>query len=92
MGGLHTINGCACQIALARALYLRWGREIGVDAKEAELYTVDQGRPGTTLGAARWRKDWAKVSSELTQDRRAWSASIRLVMSAQPAPGKCRHK
>ncbi len=27
-------------------------------------------------GNARWRKDWVKVSSELAQDRRAWSASV----------------
>ncbi len=27
------------------------------------------------FGYARWRKDWAKVSYELAQDRRAWSAS-----------------
>ncbi len=36
----------------------------------------DQARPGAPLrtrvcGFARWRKDWAKVSSEFAQDRRA---------------------
>ncbi len=31
---------------------------------------------------ARWRQDWVKVSSELTQDRRAWSASVRDVVNA----------
>ncbi len=34
------------------------------------------------FGHARWRKDWVKVSSELAQDRRAWSASGR--MPTQP--------
>ncbi len=29
------------------------------------------------FGCARWRRDRMKVSSELTQDRRAWGASIR---------------
>ncbi len=29
------------------------------------------------FGYARWRKAWAKVPSELAQDRRAWSASVR---------------
>ncbi len=45
------------------------------------------------FGHARWRKDWVKVSSELAQDRRAWSASVRdVVMPAQPALGECRRK
>ncbi len=35
---------------------------------------------------------WAKVYIEVTQDHRVWGASIRLVMPAQPASGKCRHK
>ncbi len=26
---------------------------------------------------AQWRKNWVKVSSELTQDRRAWVVPIR---------------
>ncbi len=29
------------------------------------------------FGHARWGQDWVKVSSELAQDRRAWSASVR---------------
>ncbi len=33
---------------------------------------------------ARWRKDWVKVSSELTQDRLAWSASIGDAGSTRP--------
>ncbi len=42
---------------------------------------------------ARWRKDWMKVSSELAQDRQAWSTSIRdVVMPAQSASDECRHK
>ncbi len=32
-----------------------------------------------------------KVSSELTQDRRAWG-SFTMVMSTQPVLGECRHK
>ncbi len=41
---------------------------------------------------ARWRKDWVKVSNELAQDRRAWSASVRDVVNAigdtgSPRPG-----
>ncbi len=34
------------------------------------------------FGYARWRKDWVNVSSELAQDRRAWSASVRDVVNA----------
>ncbi len=29
-----------------------------------------------------WRTDWAKVSSELAENRRAWGASIRDVVNA----------
>ncbi len=32
------------------------------------------------FGHARWRKEWVKVSSELAQDRRTWSASVRDVV------------
>ncbi len=43
----------------------------------------DQGGPGPRIfGHARWSKDWEKVSSELAQDRRAWSASVRYVVKA----------
>ncbi len=31
---------------------------------------------------ARWKEDWVKVSSELAQDRRAWSASARDVANS----------
>ncbi len=34
------------------------------------------------FGHARWRKDWVKVSSELTRERRAWGASVRDVVSS----------
>ncbi len=34
------------------------------------------------FGYARLRKDWVKVSSELTQDRRALSASVRDVVNS----------
>ncbi len=34
------------------------------------------------FGHARWRKGWVKVSSELAQDRRAWSASVGDVVNA----------
>ncbi len=46
------------------------------------------------FGQARWRQDWVKVSSELAQDRRAWSASVRDVVNAirDAAPGECRRK
>ncbi len=48
------------------------------------------------FGYARWRKDWAKVSTELTQDGRAWGASIRDVANSigdvgSTRPGECRH-
>ncbi len=47
----------------------------------------DQGRPRTALWTTSLRsrtmeKNWTKVSSELAQDRRAWSASVRDVVNA----------
>ncbi len=39
---------------------------------------------------ARWRKDWVKVSSEVAQDRRAWSASDRDVVNAVGDAGSTR--
>ncbi len=42
------------------------------------------------FGHARWRKDWVKVSSELAQDRRAWSASVRDVVNAVGDAGSTR--
>ncbi len=42
-------------------------------------------------GHARWRKDWAKMSKELAQDRRAWSASVlRYVVKAIGDVGSTR--
>ncbi len=34
------------------------------------------------FGHTQWRKDWAKASSELAQDRRAWSTSVRGVINS----------
>ncbi len=34
------------------------------------------------FGHARWRKDWVEVSSELAQDRQAWSAFVRDVVNS----------
>ncbi len=46
---------------------------------------------------ARWRKDWVKASSELTQDRRARGASVRDVGNSiddagSTCPGECQRK
>ncbi len=46
---------------------------------------------------ARWRKDWVKVQSELAQDPRAWSASVRDVVNSindagSTHSGECRSK
>ncbi len=42
------------------------------------------------FGHARWRKDKVKASSELAQDRRAWSASIRDVVNSIDDAGSTR--
>ncbi len=42
------------------------------------------------FGHAQGRKDWVKVSSALTQDRRAWSASVRDVANAIDDAGSTR--
>ncbi len=62
-----------------------WLRRYGRPAKDMGYH--DQGRPGTDLWTARLRprtmeKGLVKVSSELAQDRRAWSASVRDVVNA----------
>ncbi len=42
------------------------------------------------VGHAQWRKGWLKVSSELAQDRRAWSASVRDVVNTIGDAGSIR--
>ncbi len=42
------------------------------------------------FGHARWRKDSVKVSSELAQDRRPWSASVRDVVNSIGNGGSTR--
>ncbi len=42
------------------------------------------------FGHARWRKDWVEVWSELAQDRRAWSASVRDMVLAVGDAGSSR--
>ncbi len=58
-------------------------RRTGVQLKtatiKADLETLSGPR---VFGLALWRKDWVKVSSELTQDRPAWSASILDVVNS----------
>ncbi len=73
-----------------------WHRRAGGQLKtwdttiKADLEPISGSR---VFGYAQWRKDWVKVSSELAQDRRAWSASVRDVVSAVgDAPGECRRK
>ncbi len=62
-----------------------WRRRAGGQLKtwatsiKADLEPISGPR---VFGHARWRKDWVKVSSELAQDRRAWSASARDVVNA----------
>ncbi len=46
---------------------------------------------------AQWREDWVKVPSELAQDRRAWSSSVRDVANSvgyagSTRPGECRYE
>ncbi len=62
-----------------------WRRRAGGQLKtwattiKADLEPISGPR---VFGHARWRKDCVKVSSELAQDRRAWSASLRDVVNA----------
>ncbi len=42
------------------------------------------------FGHARWKQDCVKVSSELAQDRRAWSASVRDVVNTVGDAGSTR--
>ncbi len=51
---------------------------------KADLEPISRPR---IFGHARWRKDWVKVSSDLAQDRRVWSASVRDVVNSIGAAG-----
>ncbi len=70
-----------------------WRRRAGGQLKtwatttKADLKPISRPR---VFGHARWRKDWVKVSSELVQDRRAWSASIRDVVNSIGDAGSTR--
>ncbi len=86
--GLHSAR--RLQGELIKALLLptpprTWRRRAGGQLKTwTNTIKVDQ-EPLSgprVFGHARWRKDWVKVPSELTQDRRAWSASVRDVVNA----------
>ncbi len=73
-----------------------WRRRAGGQLKtwattiKADLEPISGPR---VFGHERWRKDWVNVCSELAQDRRAWSASVRDVVNALVnAPGECRRK
>ncbi len=71
----------------------KWRRRAGGQLKtwattiKADLEPISGPRD---FGYARWRKDWVKVSSELSQDRRAWSASVRDVVNAVGDAGSTR--
>ncbi len=70
-----------------------WRRRTGGQLKtwasttEADLEPISEPR---VFGHARWRKDWVKVFSELAQDRRTWSASVRDVVNAIGDTGSTR--
>ncbi len=70
-----------------------WRRRAGAQLKtwattiKADLEPISGPR---VFGHARWRKDWVKVSSELAQDRRAWSSSVRDVVNAIGDAGSTR--
>ncbi len=70
-----------------------WSRRAGGQLKtwattiKANLEPISGPR---VFGHARLRKDWVKVSSELAQDRRAWSASVRDVVNAVGDAGSTR--
>ncbi len=76
---------------LLRLTSLRtWRRWTGGQVK-MWTFTIkaDLSKP-RVFGHTRWRKDWAKDSSELAQDRRAWSASVRDVVNAICDAGSTR--
>ncbi len=56
-----------------------WRRRTGGQLKtwattiKADLEPLSGSR---VFGFAQWRKDWVKVSSELTQDRRTWDGQL----------------
>ncbi len=98
-------RGCVPSVELRHRLYLtripallvqrrlHWFGHAATTIK-ADLEPISGPR---VLGHVRWRQDWVKVSSELAQYRRAWSASVRDVVNAigdagSTRPGDCRRK
>ncbi len=71
-----------------------WSRRAGgqletwATTMKADLEPISGPR---VFGHARWRKDWVKgLPSELAQDRRVWSASVRDVVNAIGDAGSTR--
>ncbi len=62
-----------------------WRRRAGGQLKTWATTTKADLEPTSAprvFGHTQWKKDWVKVSSKLAQDRRAWNASVRDVVSA----------
>ncbi len=75
----------------------KWRRRTGDQLKTAWATTIKTDLEPLSgprvFGHAQWRKDWLKVSSELAQDSRAWSASVRDVVYLIDDAGSTRlHK
>ncbi len=72
-----------------------WHRRVGGQLKtwattiKADLEPLSGPR---VFGHARWRKCWVKISSELAQGRRAWSASVRDVINTVSDGGSMQVK
>ncbi len=70
-----------------------WCRRAGGQLKtwavtiKADLEPISGPR---VFGHTRWRKDWVNISSDLAQDRRAWSASVRDVVNSTGDAGSTR--
>ncbi len=89
-------NGELIKDLLLPTPHRTWRRQTGGQLKTwTTAIKADLEIPRTqprVFGHARWGKVWAKASSELAQDRWAWSASIRdvvnLIVDASPThPG-----
>ncbi len=75
---------------IAYAAFYVWGAEIACHPLNYVKADLELSPLPRVPGHARGRKDWVTVSSELAQDRWAWSASVWDVVNAIGDAGSTR--
>ncbi len=90
LGVLITHETSLMQATITRTTHLASAFELEVSWATTIMADLEPVSGPQVFGHAQWRKDCVKVSSELAQDRRAWSASVRDVVNAVGDAGSTR--